>query len=77
MIFVLIFIHVIFNLHEPDSPVIKGQNMRSFNKITSKSFLAFLDSLVCVLASQKKFTKNFAKEKTVKANLQNGRHDRL
>ena len=41
--------------------------MRSFNKITSIGLFAFLDSLVCVLASEKKFTKNFAGESTEKA----------
>ena len=43
---------------------LKGKITRSFNKITSKGFLAFLDSLVCVLASQKKFTKIFVGEST-------------
>ena len=40
--------------------------IRSFNKITSTVFLAFLDTLVCVLASEKKFTNFFAGERTEK-----------
>ena len=46
-------------------------------KLLQNIFLLFLDSLVCVLASQKKFTKHFAGERTDKANLQNVRHERI
>ena len=46
------------------SPVIKGQNHTKFQQNYFKSFLAFLDSLVCVLASQKKFIKIFVGEST-------------
>ena len=37
------------------------------SKLLQKFFLAFLDSLVYVLAPQKKLTKNFAGESTDKA----------
>ena len=57
--------------------VLMAKIRRSINKITSKGFVAFLDSLLCVFAFQKKFTKNFAGENIEKANLQKSRHDRM
>ena len=46
---------------------LKVKILRNFNKNTLKVFYAFLDSLVCVLASRKKFTKKFPGESTEKA----------